>query len=87
MIPDWLDAEALRWVIVGAIGVLAAVTAMAVRLVRKALLRLAVIAVFAGLSIGLWQQRADLQDCVETWSCWLFGQEVSIPAARNPNCR
>lgn len=87
MIPDWLDAEALRWVIVGAIGVLAAVTAMAVRLVRKALLRLAVIAAFAGLSIGLWQQRADLQDCVETCSCQLFGQEVRIPADRNPNCR
>ena len=86
MIPEWLDAESLRWAIVGAIAVLVVVAAMVLRLVRKFFMRLVVVAAFGALSLGLWQQRADLQDCVETCSCRLFGQEVQIPADKNPGC-
>lgn len=87
VIPDWLDAESLQWMIIGTIMSLGTMTVMAMRFVRKLLLRLVLLAVFGGLSLGIWQQRANLQDCVDTCSCRLFGQEVEIPADKNPKCR
>ena len=86
VIPDWLDAESLRTVIVTAIAVLAVAALMVMRFVRRALIRMAVIALLGALALGLWVQRTDLQDCVQTCSCRLFGQDVAISADRNPNC-
>ena len=54
--------------------------------VRKLLLRLLLLAIIGTLAVSLWLQRADLQDCVQTCSCRLFGQEVAIPADANPTC-
>ena len=86
MIPDWVDAESLRWVILGAVAVLAAVAALVMRIVRRIAVRLALLLLLGGLALGLWLQRADLQDCVDTCSCRLFGQDVAIDADKNPNC-
>ncbi|MCY4664545.1 MAG: hypothetical protein OXC00_07770 [Acidimicrobiaceae bacterium] len=86
MVGEWLDAESLQHVIVGAIAALGVLAVLVMRVVRKLLLRLVLVLLIGALAASLWLQRADLQDCVETCSCKLFGQEVAVPADANPNC-
>lgn len=83
---EWVDAETLRAVILGAIVALGVLAVLVMRVVRKLLLRLVLVALIGALAAGLWLQRADLRDCVETCSCQLFGQDVTVPADANPNC-
>ena len=86
MIPDWADAESLQQIILGAIVALAILAALVMRIVRRLLLRLVLVVLIGALAASLWLQRADLGDCVDTCSCKLFGQDVDIPADKNPNC-
>ncbi len=86
MIPDWLDAESLRSVIIAAIAVLGLAAVMVLRFVRRVIARVALIALLGALALSLWMQQADLQNCIDTCACRLFGQEVAIPASSNPNC-
>ena len=44
------------------------------------------VVLIGALAASLWLQRAHLQDCVDTCSCQLFGQDVTVPADANPNC-
>lgn len=83
---EWVDAESLPDIILGAIVVLAVLAVLALWIVRRLLLRLVLIVVLGALAVSLWLQRADLQDCVETCSCRLFGQDVTVPADANPSC-
>ncbi|MCY3617575.1 MAG: hypothetical protein F4Z00_06885 [Acidimicrobiaceae bacterium] len=86
MIGDWVDAESLQPILLGATVVLVVGAALVWRGVRRLLLRLVLVALIGALAASLWLQRADLQDCVDTCSCRLFGQEVDVPADVNPNC-
>lgn len=86
MTGDWIDAESLQPILLGATVVLAAGAALVWRVVRRLLLRLALVAVIGALAASLWLQRADLQDCVDACSCRLFGREVAVPADANPSC-
>ncbi|MXZ52995.1 MAG: hypothetical protein F4Z34_07415 [Acidimicrobiaceae bacterium] len=86
MLGDWVDAESLQPIITGVIAALGILAMVLMWIVRGLLLRLLLLAVIGALAASLWLQRADLQDCVETCSCRLFGQEVSIPADANPSC-
>ena len=83
---EWIDAEALPDVILGAIAVLGVLAVVVMWAVRRLLLKVALIVLIGALAASLWVQRADLQDCVETCSCRLFGQNVEVPADANPNC-
>ncbi len=83
---EWLDAESLQAIILGAIVALGVLAALVLRIVRKLLLRLALIVLIGALAASLWLQRANLQDCVETCSCKLYGQKVAVPPDANPNC-
>lgn len=86
MLGDWVDAESLQPIITGVIGALGILAVVLMWVVRRLLLRLLVLAIIGALAASLWLQRADLQDCVDTCSCRLFGQEVAVPADANPNC-
>ena len=86
MIGDWADAESLQQIILGAMVVLAILAVLVMRVVRRLLLRLALVVLIGALAASLWLQRAHLQDCVDTCSCQLFGQDVTVPADANPNC-
>ncbi len=86
MIGDWVDAESLQPILLGATVVLVVGAALVWRGVRRLLVRLVLVALIGALAASLWLQRADLQDCVDTCSCRLFGQEVDVPADANPNC-
>ena len=86
MIGEWADAETMQRIILGAIVVLGILAVLVMRVVRKLLLRLVLVVLIGALAVSLWLQRADLQDCVETCSCKLFGQDVTVPADTNPGC-
>ncbi len=90
MIGDWVDSvsdvDLLRWVLLAAIVLLAAMAILAVRVVRAILARIALAVLLGAVCVALWVQRADLQECLNTCSCSLFGQSLEIPANRNPNC-
>lgn len=86
MIGDWVDAESLQQIIVVALVVLAIVAVLVMRVVRRLVLRVVLVVLIGALAASLWLQRADLQDCVDTCSCKLFGQDVAVPADANPNC-
>lgn len=86
MIGDWVDAESLQPILLGATVVLVVGAALVWRRVRRLLLRLVLVALIGALAAGLWLQRAHLQDCVDSCSCQLFGQQVDVPADANPNC-
>ena len=86
MLGDWVDAESLPDIILGAIAALGVLAVLVMWIVRKLLLRLVLVVLIAALAASLWLQRADLQDCVETCSCRLFGQDVTVPADANPSC-
>ena len=86
MVGDWADAESLQQILLGATVVLAMVAVLVMRVVRRLLLRVVLVLLIGALAASLWLQRADLQDCVDTCSCQLFGQDVAVPADANPNC-
>ena len=86
MVGEWVDAESLQAILLGAIVALGVLAALVLKVVRKLVLRLLLVVLIGALAASLWLQRADLQDCVETCSCRLFGQEVAVPADANPNC-
>ena len=86
MLGDWVDAESLQPIITGVIVALGILAMVLMWVVRRLLLRLMLLAIIGALAASLWLQRADLQDCVETCSCRLFGQEVAVPADANPAC-
>ena len=83
---DWADAESLQIIILGAMTVLAAGAVLVLRVIRRLLLRIVLLAIIGALAVSLWLQRADLRDCVDTCSCQLFGRHVAVPADANPNC-
>ena len=86
MIGEWVDADSLQGIILGAIVVLAALAALLLRVVRRTLLRLVLIVLIGALAASLWLERVDLQECVETCACKLFGQEVTLPADAEAAC-
>ncbi|MCE2511732.1 MAG: hypothetical protein J4F50_04085 [Acidimicrobiia bacterium] len=83
---EWVDAESLPDIIIGAIVVLGVLAVLVMWGVRRLLLRLVLIILIGALAASLWLQRSDLQDCMETCSCRLYGRQVAIPADANPNC-
>ncbi|MXW94433.1 MAG: hypothetical protein F4110_14915 [Acidimicrobiaceae bacterium] len=83
---EWVDPESLQTILLGAIMALGVLAALLMRVVRRLLLRLVLVGLIGALAVSLWLQRADLQDCVETCSCKLYGQEVAVPADANPSC-
>lgn len=85
-LPTWADPERLRSLAVVGIVVAVALLVLAARLVRRLVVRTVVVVVLAALAIGLWDQRAELGDCVATCDCSLFGQVVEVPFDLNPRC-
>ena len=84
MLPDWLDADRLQWIILGALGINLYAMYLVAKLVRKAITKFLLFVLLAGLGLSLWIQREDLQDCVDTCECTLYGQDVEIPEDRRP---
>jgi len=84
VLPAWLDPDTLRWLILAAIVFLGMTVLMIMRFIRKLVVRTALLAIVAGLGLSLWVQRADLETCVQTCSCSLYGKDVSISLDQLP---
>ncbi len=88
MLPEWLDPETLRWGILGGIGLVLYVMFLVVRFVQRAITKFLLFVILAGVGLSLWIQREDLENCVETCECSLYGAEVELPAGtRSSECR
>ena len=88
MLPEWLDPESLQWVILGSIGFVVYVMFLVARFVQKAITKFLLFVVLAGVGLSLWIQREDLQDCVDTCECTVYGASVDIPVDVLPaECR
>ncbi|HBU03176.1 MAG TPA: hypothetical protein DEA70_01695 [Acidimicrobiaceae bacterium] len=85
MVPDWLDAERLEWVILAVIAGLLVSVYVVLSFVRKVVTKFLLLLVIAGLGVSLWIQRADLRACAEACQCTLFGESVALPEDRRPD--
>ena len=85
MVPDWLDAERLEWVILAVIAGLLVSVYVVLSFVRKVVTKFLFLLVIAGLGASLWIQRADLRACAETCQCTLYGESVALPEVRLPD--
>ena len=88
MVPEELDAETLRWIILVVLAGLVVGMYLVIRFVRKAATRVLILALIGVVGVALFVQRDSLADCVDTCACTLFGQDVEIPENRNTgNCQ
>lgn len=87
MIPDSIDPDQLRTILVVVVLVLLVGTFLVIRFVQKLVMKGVMLVVLLGIGASLWVQRADLGDCADTCSCSLYGMDVEVPADQNPNCR
>ncbi len=85
VLPDWLDAETLRQASVVAIFVLAIIGLVVWRVVRAIVTRMIYLGLIAALIGVLWVQRDELEQCQQTCSCNMFGQNIAIPDAKLPS--
>lgn len=83
-LPSWLDPRLLQWIIVVVLVVLAYLLYVVLRFVRRLVAKIILVIILGVLGVSLWVQRSDLQDCVRTCECSLFGQEVVIPVDQIP---
>ncbi len=88
MLPEWLDPDLLRWIILGAIALVLYAMFLVARFIQKAVMKFVLFVVLAGLGLSLWVQREDLAGCIETCECSLYGTDVEIPTDKRPiDCR
>ncbi|MGI9604306.1 MAG: hypothetical protein ACR2QE_20675 [Acidimicrobiales bacterium] len=86
MLPDWLDVDTLLWLIPVLIVLIVVAMFLVVRFVTKMVTKAVLLVILALFGLTLWAQRADLSDCADTCKCRLYGQDVEIPADKNPRC-
>jgi dolichyl-phosphate-mannose--protein O-mannosyl transferase len=88
VIPESLDAETLRWMILVALALIVFAMYAIIRFVQKRVTRALMLALLVVIGIALYVERENLTDCVDTCSCTLFGEDVHIPENRNTgNCQ
>jgi hypothetical protein len=87
MLPEALDADTVEGLALGTIVVLGIAALLVLRFVAKAVVRLVLVAVLVVVGLGLWTQRADLNDCIERArstevagrvTCRFSGAEVQV---------
>ena len=81
MLPDWLDPERLQWILLAVLVTVVYAIYLVTRFIRRLVMKVILLVLLAALGVSLWFQRADLQECVDTCVCSLYGQEVQIPEA------
>ena len=87
VVPEALDADSLRWIILVVLGVVVIAMYLVIRFVQKVTTRALMLISLAVVGVALFVERENLEDCVDTCSCTLFGEDVTIPETRNTgNC-
>lgn len=78
-VPESLDADTLRTVALVALGVLAVLGLLIMRMIQKMVLRVVLLGVLVGLGLFVWAQRAQLADCRCGTTCQVAGLDVEVP--------
>jgi len=87
VIPEALDADSLRLVILVVLVLVVVAMYVVIRYVQKMTTRAVMLIALAIVGVALFVERDNLEDCVDTCSCTLFGEDVTIPETRNTgNC-
>ena len=84
MVPEWLDADRAEWIIVAVLGVVLVAMYLVARLVRQVITKVLLFVLLGGLALSLWIQRTELEKCVQTCECSLYGEEIMVPDERRP---
>jgi hypothetical protein len=79
MLPEALDPDALRTIVLVALGTVAVVTFLVMRMIQKVVLKIVLVGALAGLGTYLWSERADLDDCRQKCPCTFASFEVQVP--------
>jgi len=76
--PAWFSENLL--LIAG--GTLLVVTALVVRMVQKAALRLALLVLVGAVALFTYANRVELERCATTCECQLVDRQVTVPGCR-----
>lgn len=85
-VPEVITPDNARWIALVAVAIVVVGMFLVVRFVQKLVLKAVLVGLLALVGLGLWVQRAELGDCVETCDCRLFLFDVEVPESANPNC-
>jgi hypothetical protein len=85
-LPDDIERDQVEWVIIGLLVLCALAAVLVLRTVQKVATRLMLLGLLFLVGIGLWVQREQLQDCRNTCTCRVFGQDVRMPDTTGLNC-
>jgi hypothetical protein len=76
---DSLNTDQLEVVIIGLLVVCAVALVFVLRTIQKVGVRVLLSLLLVAIGVGLWTQRAALQDCTGECECRVFGQDVEVP--------
>lgn len=83
MLPETLDPETLRTVILVLFSVLLIAGIAGWYLVSKMISRVVFFGILIGVGTLLWGQRDELKDCQQTCSCKVLSWDVQVPGCAN----
>ena len=85
-LPDWISPEIIENLGIVVLVVLGILLFLVLRFISKLLVKFAFIVIIFALAFGVWSERADLSECINTCDCKIFGQKLHIPSSKNPFC-
>ncbi len=77
-VPQNIDSERARQVLLGLVAICFLGIIVVVRTVTRVGMRVALIAALVIAGGVLWMQRAELEDCAAQNTCRVFGQDIRI---------
>jgi hypothetical protein len=91
-LPTWLDAERMKTLMVGAMGVMLTVGLVSLWMAKKLVTRVAYVSLSVILLVATWTQRSNLIECAnkignaesQKTTCDVFGFTVQVPTDRIP---
>ena len=78
MLPEAFDPRALRAVSMVIIVIVLLLIWVVVRTAQKMVVRVVLLGILVALGLGVWVQRADLEDCRRDGECRFFGFDVQV---------
>jgi uncharacterized membrane protein (UPF0136 family) len=85
-LPSWAGVDNLRTTALVVLVASVVLFFLVMRFVQKLMLKFVMLGLLALVGFGAWYYRADLGDCAKTCACSIAGQDVKIPADKNPAC-
>ncbi|MEY4339677.1 MAG: hypothetical protein RLZ14_1527 [Actinomycetota bacterium] len=83
-----LSLESAKDLAIGAVVVFLVLSAMSAWVIKHTVTKLLAVALMAGLALGAWTQRTNLEQCArqaavastDSVTCTFFGSDITVPA-------